>query len=133
MARRLILAALLFATGCGSPPPTICKRPLTDEPVPFKEGTIEDGVYMTSDWDGALLPFPGGTYYELHHGLGERPRWWTCWVSFAPNGVASGSVAQAAGNEVELKAIDGETLTVMNGTCVDFWLLCSAGVGDVTP
>ncbi|MBM4356669.1 MAG: hypothetical protein FJ096_01020 [Deltaproteobacteria bacterium] len=128
MARRLIAASLALAiAGCGGPPPTICKRPLTEEPVPYTQGTVEDGVYMTSDWNGAFLPFQGGSYYEIHHGLGEVPRWWQCYLSFESDGLGSGSVAQAAGNEVELKAIDDETLTVLNGTCVDFWLLCAVG------
>ena len=133
MARRLIAAALMVApfvfgaaTGC-STPPTICKRPRTETPIPYTDGTTEHGVYMTSDWDGELLYYPAGAYYTLHHNLGERPRWWQCWLSFERDGVANGSVALAAGNEVELKAIDDTTLTVLNGTCIDFWLLCDVG------
>ncbi len=139
MARRLIATALLAgpllfgtATGCTNAP-TICKRPRTDQPIPYTGGTTEHGVYMTSDWDGELLYYPGGSYYTLHHNLGERPRWWQCWLSFEKDGVASGSVAQAAGNEVELKALDENTLTVLNGTCIDFWLLCAVGGTGTTP
>lgn len=133
MARGLSLVALLLAhASCGSQAPTICKRPLTDEPIPYTEGTLEDGVYMTSDWTGPLLPFQGGTYYRLHHGLGEIPRWWQCYLSFDADGIPNGSIAQAAGNEVELKAIDDETITILNGTCVDFWLLCAVGGSSPT-
>lgn len=138
MARRLIPGAAMLLIGaiglaCGDAAPTICRRPATDEPIPYVEGTTENGVYMTSPWNGPLLHFPGGAYYAIRHGLGEIPRWWQCWVSFEPDGVDSGSLALAAGNEVEVKAIDDQTLTVLNGTCVEFWLVCAVGGSATTP
>jgi hypothetical protein len=126
MARRLMII-LLALSGCGEAAPTICARPGTETPKPFTEGFIEDGKYYTSRWDGPLLPFPGGTWYKIKHGLGKTPSDWRCFLSFDPNGVRDGSsVSQAAGNQAVLKAIDEQTMTILNETCVDHFLLCTA-------
>ena len=123
------LALALALVGCdeGNGAPVICDRPATDRPVDFRGGTVEDGVYRSSDWDGDLLAFPGGAYYRIHHQLGEVPSFIELFVSFERRGVAEGSIAPASGNQAELKAIDVEALTVLNGTCTDYWLLVVAG------
>ncbi|MSP26834.1 MAG: hypothetical protein EXR75_17175 [Myxococcales bacterium] len=130
--RAWVLVSALSAAlvGCGTPP-VICERPATEEPVSYAGGSIEDGVYMSSDWSGELLQFDGGAYYEFHHGLGERPRWWTFYLSFERDGLGSGTLAAAAGNQAEVRALDAETITVVNASCADYWLL--AVVGSQSP
>lgn len=110
-----------------------CARPATEAPRAYTGGTVEDGVYMTSPWHGELLSFTGGAWYEIHHELGEVPQWFQFYLSFERDGLGSGSVAHAAGNQVEVKAIDDQTLTVLNGTCVDYWLLGVVGTGGQSP
>jgi len=112
---------------------TACDRPATEEPWHYDEGSRDDGVYMTSGWYGELLYFPGGAHYRIHHRLGEVPHWFQFYLSFERDGLGSGSLAQAAGNQVEVKAIDDETITVINGSCVDYWLLGVVGVSSDGP
>ncbi len=123
----LLCAGAAFACGCATPP-VVCDRPGTPEPVAYTGGTVEDGVYMSADWDGELLHFPGGAYFDLRHGLGERPRWWMVYLSFERDGLASGSVAAAAGNQAEVKSVNDESITLLNGSCADYWMLAVAGV-----
>ncbi len=129
-----VAAALVSAwlTGCVAPPigTELCRRPETDEPIDYVGGDVENGVYRSADPYGELLHFPGGAFYRLHHELGEQPRWWQFYVSFERNGLTDGSVALAAGNQAELKAIDDETITVVNASCAEYWLLAVAGTGD---
>jgi hypothetical protein len=133
VARMIVVAMCAAVAGCGDAVSRLCDRPRTEQPVTFTQGTVEDGVYMSSDWDGELLAYRGGAYYRFEHRLGERPRWWQCYLSFERSGIASGSIALATGNQAELKAIDDKALTVLNGTCVDYWVLCTAGVGAQPP
>lgn len=107
-----------------------CARPASEEPRLYTGGSVEDGVYMTSDWYGELLYFPGGAWYEIHHQLGEVPRWFEFYLSFERDGLGSASLAQASGNQAEIKEIDAESITVLNGSCADYWLLGVVGVGD---
>jgi hypothetical protein len=114
--------------------PVICSRPATVEPLLYDGGTVEDGWYTSGDWAGELLSFGGGAYYQIQHHLGERPRVLQFFLSFDRDGIASGgSLSQAAGNEVEVMGLSEESVTVMNGTCSDFWLLAVIGVGDAVP
>jgi hypothetical protein len=110
-----------------------CARPATDEPTLYTGGNVEGGVYRTSPWDGELLFFPGGAWYQIEHRLGEVPDWFQFYLSFERDGLGSGSLAQAAGNQVEVKAIDNRTIEVLNGSCVDYWLLGVVGVGGDGP
>lgn len=96
-------------------------------------GTLEGGVYMTSDWEGELLDFPGGRRYRIEHGLGVEPRFFQAYLSFSQHGTLDGTVAQAAGNQVEVNHVNCRTIDVINGSCVDYWLLFVAGAGDVDP
>jgi hypothetical protein len=127
--RRMSLAATCAVTalGCGDALPVTCARPATAEAVAYRGGGVEADVYMSADWEGDLLFFPGGAYYEIYHGLGEKPRWWQAYLSFERDGLTSASVALAAGNQAELKAIDNQSLTLLNGSCADYWLLVAAG------
>jgi hypothetical protein len=128
-----LLAAALLTTGCEDMGAGVvaCDRPATPEPLPYHGGTVEDGVYMSSPWDGELLFFPGGAWYDVYHQLGEVPQLLQFYLSFERNGVAEGSLAPASGNQVEIKAISDESVTVLNGSCVDYWLVVVAAVaGD---
>lgn len=131
--------ACVALVGCGpadyNPGPETCDRSEEQNPpVLFTGGTAEGGVYMTSDWDGELLYFPGGMHYELAHYLGAVPRFFQGYLSFDRHGVADeGTIALAQGSQLELVRMDDETLVVRNNECVDYWLLVVAGTGAVTP
>jgi hypothetical protein len=111
--------------GCGDAGPTTCARPETPEPTPYQEGSVDDGgiVYTSSTPEGELLYFPGGAHYQIFHNLAAMPTSYDFYLSFERFGVQQASLAQAAGNQVEVKAIDEESITVVNGTCADFYLL----------
>jgi len=76
-----------------------------------------------------LVYFPGGTVIALDHKLGVTPAAWQAYLAFNVNGVKSGPIAPAAGNDVELVGMDDKTITVKNGTCSEFWLLITAEAG----
>lgn len=138
-ARTSVLALALTlvlggALGCNPINPITCDRdPEDNPPVRYTEGTVEDGVYMSSPWDGDLLWFPGGMQYRLEHKLGAEPRWIHSYLSFEINGIDSGRLAEAAGNQVVVREVDDQMLLVHNDSCVDYWLLVTAGAGDTTP
>jgi hypothetical protein len=139
------LTAALVGAGCTSEGgANACDRSAEANPlVTYREGDAEGGVYMTSGWDEELLYFPGGMRYEIVHGLGATPRLWQAYLSFQARGLAGGSddpgdaergtLALAAGNQVELVEVDACTITVANATCADYWLLVVADAGDVEP
>jgi len=137
LAAVLFAASSLAAVGAGCETfqeigPTSCSRSADDNPpVRYAEGIISQGTtYQTSEFDGELLYFPGGMRYELEHGLGARPDRWEAYLSFDRFGARTGTVALAAGNQVELIEVTDETITVANGSCVEYWLLV---VASVTP
>lgn len=132
------LVAMLSA-GCGPAP---CDRSAAaNPPVIYAGGTVEHGVYMSSAWDGdddgdgeveedeGLLRFPGGMRYAIKHRLGARPRVVQIYLSFDRDGTKSGRLALAAGNQAEVR-VDEETITVVNGSCSEYWLLVVASTGD---
>jgi hypothetical protein len=129
------VALLMGALGCdtvASIGPDICDRSETgNPPVRYTEGTVEGGIYRSSEWSGPLLYFPGGMRYSIEHRLGEVPRFWQFYLSFDELGTETGVVALAAGNQAELRGIDDEALEVVNGSCAAYWLLVVAGVADV--
>jgi hypothetical protein len=73
-------------------------------------------------------------HYEIEHNLGQMPRFWQFYLSFDrafnPDG---GELAPASGNQAELRSIDETKMIVVNGSCVDYWLLVIAGIGQVAP
>ncbi len=121
--------------GCGRNGPLTCDR--TEEGNPtlrYTEGAAVDGVYMSSPWEGELLYFPGGMHYSLEHKLGKAPRWVTSYLSFDRDGTTSSSLAQAAGNQVVILDVDDTAITLANDSCVEYWLLVTAGSGaEVSP
>jgi hypothetical protein len=122
--------ASLGCIGCIT---TTCDRSeASNPPVRYTEGTVENGVYMSSAWDGELLYFPGGMRYLLEHKLGQVPKSWQFYLSFDQFGTQSGVVSPASGNQVELRAIDDKTMTVVNGSCVEYWLLVTATAAEAT-
>lgn len=110
---------------------TSCDRSeKSNPPLRYTEGTVEDGIYMSSAWDGELLYFPSGMRYLIEHKLGRVPRHWEFYLSFDQFGSKTGVVAPASGNEAELRGVDEETMTVVNGSCVEYWLLVTASAGE---
>jgi hypothetical protein len=107
-----------------------CERPESVSPRVFTGGQIIGDTYMSSPWDGDLLHFPGGAYYEIHHNLGAMPVGFQFYLSFERRGLADASVAAAVGNQAELKRLDEEVLTVVNGSCAEYYLLVTAWTGD---
>jgi hypothetical protein len=132
----VIAMSLAAATaGCETFGSRICDRSAeANPPVRYTGGTTENGVYMSSPWDGELLYFPGGMHYELVHGLGEKPRWIQQYLSFDRYGTQDGgTLAPAAGNQAVVVSADKETIVVANDSCVDYWLLVTAGSGAPQP
>lgn len=136
VALAIAVLASLGGAGCAIAPTTCDRSERANPAVFYSEGTVENGVYMSSDWDGELLNFPGGMHYQLEHKLGAVPRFWQFYLSFNKFGAKSndagerpGAIAPAAGNQAELHAIDDRTLTVVNGSCVDYWLIVVASAG----
>ena len=128
----LLLGAFTAAMlGCDRIPPSTCDRGAEANPaIRYAEGTMEDGVYMSSPWDGELLYFPGGMRYAIEHKLGRAPRWISAYLSFERDGTKSGTLAEASGNQVVLLDVDAAAVTLANDSCVDYWLLVAAGSGD---
>jgi hypothetical protein len=128
--RTLALLTLLAAlsTGCETFGSRICDRSTEANPeVTYTGGTVVDGVYMTSPWDGELLYFPGGMRYSLVHNLGLAPRSVQAYLSFDRYGTQDGgSLAQAAGNQVVITGVDTKRIEIANDSCVDYWLLVVA-------
>lgn len=130
------LTGLLGCSTLNDIGPEICRRPIDDEPICFSGGDTVDGVYMTSGWDGPLLYFPGGEFYQLRHGLGAIPQVVIPYVAFNGEGITTeagqggdaegeerpGALAPATGNQAEIKRVTDEYVEVMNGSCVDYWL-----------
>src|SRR5687767_4999082 len=97
------LLALVYVCACqgclSEIGPATCSRSETDNPaVLYTEGTVEQGVYMSSAWDGELLYFPGGMHYKIEHRLGAVPRSVEFYLSFDQYGADDGTVAPAAGD-----------------------------------
>jgi hypothetical protein len=100
----------------------------------------------SSDEGGAkplseLLHFPGGAFYRIYHNLGVIPQGVQLYLSFSEYGVPiagedegfggyTGSIAPAAGNQAELKKISDTYIDVLNGSCVDYWLLAVVWADD---
>jgi hypothetical protein len=128
-----LAVAALGLIGCDSFP-TSCDRDDDDNPkIHYTGGTVENGVYMSSSFDGPLLDFPGGIRYLIYHKLGEKPRWVDSYLSFSENGERDGTIAQSAGNQVEIEAQDDKTILLTNGACAEYWLVVVAGTGEDHP
>jgi hypothetical protein len=145
-AAALIPAVALAAAsaGCGvfaEVGPSTCSRSAENNPETlYTQGTVEGGVYMSSPWSGAranddddLLYFPGGMRYDIRHQLGVSPRWWQLYLSFDREGTTTGTLALAAGNQAEVRDVTDERLLVVNGSCVEYWLLVVAGADGEPP
>ena len=131
-----VMTGLVLGVGCSvinSIGPNCDRSPANNEPINYTEGTTDNGVYMSSPWAGELLWFPGGMRYEMHHGLGETPRFVEAWLSFDECGTKTSTVARAAGNQAEVREVDKDKLVIVNGSCSDYWLLVVAGTGSDTP
>ena len=121
--------AVLALTGCGGFGPETCSRPDNEVPRDYKGGTVDNGVYMSADWDGEWLHFFGGAHYRIFHQLGERPRSFQVYLSFERFGLRDATVAHAAGNQAEIKEIDVTSVRLLNGSCADYWLMFVASAG----
>ncbi|MRG95284.1 hypothetical protein [Polyangium spumosum] len=131
-----LVLALVGSSGCNTINalgPNCDRSAENNTPVRYVEGTVENGVYMSTPWKGELLWFPAGMRYELEHGLGEVPRFVDIWLSFNKCGTKDSTVAPASGNQAELRTVDANKLVIVNGSCVDYWLLVVAGTGNGEP
>lgn len=129
----LVAALALASTACDTAKVLACDRSAEANPtILYTEGTAEGGVYMSSAWDGDLLYFPGGMHYDLEHKLGAAPRWISSYLSFEESGAKTASLAQATGNQVVVLGVTDFGITLANDSCVDYWLLVTAGVGEPT-
>jgi hypothetical protein len=132
----------LGSAGCGNPlgiGPDTCDRSLKNNPpIVYSDGTIVNGAYQTSDWGGEWLYFPGGMHYRLEHKLGASPTWVVPYLSFADHGIGSGVdadggeadggiAAVGAGDPFGVIGSDDTYLTVVNATCVTYFLRVVAG------
>ena len=116
--------------GCGRGGPLTCDRTAEGNPViRYTEGDVVNGVYLSSPWEGELLYFPGGMHLALEHKLGAAPRWITSYLAFDRDGTKASGLAPAAGNQVVILDVNDATVTVTNDSCVDYWLLVTAGTG----
>jgi hypothetical protein len=116
--------------GCTNGAPFTCDRSIEgNPPIRYTEGTVLDGVYMSSPWEGELLYFPGGMHYALEHKLAKAPRWVTSYLSFDRGGTKIASLAQSTGNQVVILDVNETTVTLANDSCADYWLLVMAGSG----
>lgn len=136
-AAALVIALAAGGAGCGplaDAGPSDCSRSADSNPLtPYTEGTVENGVYMSSPWNGELLYFPGGMRYEIRHQLGELPRWWQVYLSFDRYGAETGTLALAAGDQAEVIEVTDEALFVVNASCVEYWMLVVASAGGEPP
>jgi hypothetical protein len=123
----MVIAAA--AAGCETLAPHACDPSPADNPEQtFDGGAAINGVYMSSPWDGELLNFPGGMHYVLRHHLDGPPTWVQPYLSFDEFGTRDGgALGQAVGNQVEILGVDCETIEISNDSCVDYWLLLTAG------
>ena len=96
----------------------------------YVEGTVENGVFMSSAWNGGWLAFPGGKRYDIEHKLGCAPREIDIWESFSEQGVSTGSIAPCAGNMCIVQLIDDKVIRIKNDTCSDFFVLVTASGPD---
>jgi hypothetical protein len=126
----LAVSAAFLASACDvftSVGPKSCDSdPKDNRPTTYDQGTVTNGIYMSSPWTGPLLYFPGGMKYQIKHHLGTTPQAWNAYLSFSEDGLKSDTVSQAAGNEVEVTYMDPDHMDVLNETCSDFWLLVTA-------
>lgn len=112
------IACDVLTGGCGD---DLFNQP----PALYTEGTTENGVYISSDWDPELLlDFPPGQSIKLFHGLGEVPVSWAAYIATEREG--DGSAIVLSTGDVELVEITAESLTVRNASCADLYLLVTA-------
>jgi hypothetical protein len=133
------LAAAMSVFGCNSLPTTCDTDAKDNPPIAYRQGIVHEDVYMTSDWAGELLYFPGGIRYEIFHRLDAQPLWIDSYLSFSRWGTqgseggggdddnAFNTLAQAAGNQVEIQDVDDQQITLFNDSCAEYWLLVVAG------
>lgn len=143
----LVLLLSAGAAGCETFAPHQCDPSAAGNPaITYTGGETQGCVYTsssppdggTSPWQGELLYFPGGMHYALQQKPGCTAQWVQAYLSFDRYGtLEGGTLAQAAGNQVEVNAIDvvpdggdgtSTAIVVANDSCVDYWLLVVAGV-----
>lgn len=74
-------------------------------------------LYESAPRSGPLEPFPAQTELVFVHALGAVPEVVQAEVSFFRDGIDSGDVASAAGNEAATTCVDDEVVVVKNETC----------------
>ena len=152
----------LSGVGCGyvnEIGPSSCDRSEDSNPaLEYDEGEVVNGVYQSSDpeahaaggaggealtpeeeaqekKEAELLLFEGGMRYEIIHKLGQVPTWFQVYLSFGRYGAYDGenTLALASGNQAEIIDVTDESMTVINGSCSNYYLLVVAGTGQSAP
>lgn len=129
--RSLVASTLLLLGVASSFAPAACSPPCEtseSDPVRVTGGTADPSgtVYQSSAWEGPYLHFPGGRRYQLEHHLGRTPTIVTTYLSFDENPIPGSNVAESAGNQAVIEAVDDEIIQIRNDTCAEFWLRVTA-------
>ncbi|HEY4156746.1 MAG TPA: hypothetical protein VGM29_01570 [Polyangiaceae bacterium] len=119
------VAAALGSAACGTACKTVDSTPLTyDNGNDVAQNPL---FYITTDWHGTWLDFPGGREYQLIHHLQKDTQLVpTPYVAFSPQPMPENGVGNASVSPGNQSIIQGETDTyvqVRNDTCEHFYLL----------
>jgi hypothetical protein len=127
LARGACALAILASLGCE----TTCD-PDGKAPQRFSGGTTNEArtSYESSTWDGPFLFFPSGRTYRLEHGLGQTPASYHVYLSFAEFPFRGSGVAESAGNQAIVEAINDEYVEVRNDTCAEYFLRLTATTSE---
>jgi hypothetical protein len=114
------LVFLLTAPACSSL--GNCPQAQPDVSVAGDQAIVdaENFVFVSAPDSGPLDAFPAMTQLVFSHGLGVKPYDYHADLSFTKNGtngVGSGSITTAAGNEAAFECVDSRVLVVKNDTC----------------
>ena len=109
-------AVALLSSACTGA--SSCSRGEDDVTVQASPDRTTNGVYYSAPYGGPYQEFHGGRTIHFLHGLGKRPFPPVFWLAFSD----SGTLAQAAGNEAELVALDDQQIAVKNDTCSKLYI-----------
>ena len=121
---RRVLAALVLAAGCGTPPDENACVNIRDVPMDLgRRGP--GGEWVVGEWTTPRLHWTAFTTFAVRHGLGRPPVSVECWASFTFNG----AFAKQIGNVCQVIPLcdgrDGVSSTeviVRNSGAQDFWV-----------
>jgi len=122
--RRVALAALALACGCGTPPDTDACVGIRDVPIDVgRRGP--SGEWLVGEWISPRLHWPALTTFAVRHGLGRPAVSVECWASFTPNGAFAmqiGNVCQVIPTCGGRFGVTDNEVLVRNSGAQDFWV-----------